>query len=83
MAQRKKDGSPARITTISDLLPGQRNWLTTAMLDHGWVEGQDFILVESEFQFGGANLNEAVTRAIASKPDVIFATGVAYTLAIH
>jgi putative ABC transport system substrate-binding protein len=53
------------------------------MRDLGWTEGRDFITVQSGFQFGGAQLDEAVRRVVADKPDLIFTITTAYAVALH
>jgi ABC-type uncharacterized transport system substrate-binding protein len=82
-AQQAKAKKPARIATVSDLPPLLRDWLVGAMREKAWLEGQDFVIVQSNYKVGDANLDEAVARVIESKPDLIFVTSLSYALAAH
>jgi hypothetical protein len=48
----------------------------------GWIEGQDFIVMQSGIETGSRSpLDEAAQRVVANKPDLIFTTTTAYALA--
>jgi hypothetical protein len=74
---------PARIATLSHLLPITRDWFIDAMREKGWLEERDFILVQSDYPDGDPNLDEAAARTVGSKPDLIFVTSLHYALAAH
>lgn len=82
-AQLAKLNKPARIATLSDLPPITRDWFVGAMREKGWLEGPDFVLVQSDYLVGDPNLDEAAARVVAGKPDLIFVTTLAYALAAH
>jgi putative tryptophan/tyrosine transport system substrate-binding protein len=81
-AQQLKLNKPARIATLSNLDP-IRGWFVDAMREKGWLEERDFILVQSHYQHGDPNLDEAVAGVVASKPDLILVTSLHYALAAH
>jgi len=53
------------------------------MLDQGWRDDQDFILVRSTVQYGQINVDEAIANVVAGNPDVIFAGSVSYAIPAH
>ena len=79
----KRDG-PFRITTFPDLSPLAKSWFLDAMRKVGWTDGVDFVL-QSGIQYGVSQreLQEAVERIVAGKPDLVFTQTTAYALAMH
>ena len=82
-AQATKGDKPFRIVTLSDLFPDHRAWFSDAMRDLGWTEARDFTIVESGVQWAQFELHDAVTRVVATKPDLILAFSTAYAIALH
>lgn len=82
-AQQAKPNRPALIATFSDLPTIGRDWFVSAMRERGWLEGRDFMVVQSNFQVGDPNLDETAARIVGSKPDLIFVTSLSYALAAH
>jgi putative ABC transport system substrate-binding protein len=66
-----------------DMIPIVRSALTEAMRELGWVEKRDVEVIESGFQYGGAQAEQAAKRVVALKPDLIITTSSSYTLVMH
>ena len=74
---------PYRIVTFPDVEPVVRDAMSVAMRELGWDEKHDVEVLESGFQYGGAQIEQAAKRVVALKPDLIFTTSSIYTLAMH
>jgi hypothetical protein len=60
---------PYRIATLPDfLVPVARDLFIDAMRELGWIEDRDFVIAESGYQYGGAQLSEAAIRVVAVSP---------------
>jgi len=85
-AQAPKHENPFRIATLPDRVAPSNEWFSDAMRDLGWMEGRDFIVVQSGL-FGMSNneqqLGEAIKHVLANKPDLILTGGTAYALIAH
>ena len=53
-----------------------------SMQAHGWVEGRDYVTVQSGIA-PGVQFEEAARRIVAEKPDLIFTGSTAYAVAVH
>ncbi len=74
--------APRRIAFLPDPLPALREAWRAEMRALGWIEGQDFIVMQSGIEIGSRSpLDEAAQRVVANKPDLIFTNTTAYALA--
>jgi putative ABC transport system substrate-binding protein len=74
--------APRRIAFLPDLLPAAREAWRADMRALGWIEGQDFIVMQSGIEMGSRSpLDEAAQRVVANKPDLIVTRATAYALA--
>jgi putative ABC transport system substrate-binding protein len=74
--------APRRIAFLPDLYPATLEAWRADMRVLGWIEGQDFIVMQSGIETGSRSpLDEAAQRVVANKPDLIFTTTTAYALA--
>jgi putative tryptophan/tyrosine transport system substrate-binding protein len=65
---------PRRIVTLPDIHPSMYHVFSDAMREPGWMEGRDFIVVASGYEWGVMKgIDETVQRLIAEKPDLILA----------
>ena len=60
----------------------RRTWVGL-MREFGWVEKQDFVIVESGMPYDPARAEVSVARVLRSDPDVIWVVSTAYALAAH
>jgi putative ABC transport system substrate-binding protein len=85
-AQAPKHENPFRIATLPDRQAPSREWFSAAMRDLGWMEGRDFIVVQSGLfgiSINEQQLSEAIKHVLANKPDLILTGGTAYALIAH
>jgi putative ABC transport system substrate-binding protein len=76
--------APRRITFLPDLYPATLEAWRAEMRVLGWIEGQDFVIMQSGKQLGSrGSLDEAAQRVVANKPDLIFTNTTAYALALQ
>jgi putative tryptophan/tyrosine transport system substrate-binding protein len=74
--------APRRIAFLPDLYPATLEAWRADMRVLGWIEGQDFIVMQSGIETGSRSpLDEDAQRVVANKPDLIFTTTTAYALA--
>ena len=71
---------PARIGLVPDLWEEWRVLLRSAMLERGWREGPDYVLVVSGIP-PGPQIEETVRRVAAAKPDLLYVANTGYALA--
>jgi putative tryptophan/tyrosine transport system substrate-binding protein len=84
LAQGARGAKPFRIVTLPDIHPSIHHVFLDAMREVGWIEGRDFIVVPSGFQWGVmTGIDEAVQRLVAGHPDLIFAGNDSHALAAH
>ena len=82
-AQPKKAGALRRIVIATDLESVvHRKALVETLRVSGWIEGRDFVFVDSGFMYGHP-FDEVARRVLDLKPDVILSVNTAYTLALH
>jgi putative ABC transport system substrate-binding protein len=81
-AQARRAGKPARVGLLPDLWDEHLEHLRKAMLQRGWREGRDYVLVLSGIP-PGPQVEESVRRIVAAKPDLIYAANTGYALAAH
>ena len=76
--------APRRIAFLPDLHPATLEAWRAEMRVLGWIEGQDFVIMQSGKQLGSrGSLDEAAQRVVANKPDLIFTYTTAYALALQ
>ena len=79
-------GAPKRIGLVPDfsvpLWQPFRDLFVESMQAHGWVEGRDYVTVQSGIA-PGVQFEEAARRIVAEKPDLIFTANTAYAVALH
>src|SRR5262249_15281476 len=76
--------APKRIDFLPDLYPAPLEAWRADMRVLGWIEGQDFIVLQSGIEVGSRGpLDEAAQRVVANKPDLIFTNTTAYALALQ
>ena len=65
--------APRRIAFLPDLYPATLEIWRADMRVLGWIEGQDFIVMQSGIESGSRSpSDEAAQRVVANKPDLIF-----------
>ena len=79
----RAQAAPYRIALYPDMAPNVRAALSASIREMGWVEKRDVSVVESGFQYGGPQAEQAAKRVAASRPDLIITTNSAYTLTMH
>jgi putative tryptophan/tyrosine transport system substrate-binding protein len=73
-----------RITFLPDLHPATLEAWRAEMRVLGWIEGQDFVIMQSGKELGSrGSLDEAAQRVVEDKPDLVFTTTTAYALALQ
>lgn len=73
-----------RIAFLPDLYPAALEAWRADMRVLGWIEGQDFIVMQSGIEVGSRGpLDEAAQRVVTNKPDLIFTNTTAYALALQ
>lgn len=73
-----------RIVTLPDIPPTIRGAFLDAMRELGWIEGRDFVVVTSGFQWGALDgIDDVVRRLTAENPDLFFVGTDAHALAVH
>jgi putative ABC transport system substrate-binding protein len=77
--------APRRIAFLPDASPVTLEAWRADMRVLGWIEGQDFIVMQSGIEIGSRSpLDEAAAqRVVANKPDLIVTTTTAYALALQ
>jgi putative ABC transport system substrate-binding protein len=80
---RAQQAKPFRIAGFPNFAPITRRILSDVMREVGWTEGTDFIIVQSGFEFGAPDPDEAARRTVAGNPDVILTIATSYALALH
>jgi hypothetical protein len=76
--------APRRITFLPDLHPATLETWRAEMRVLGWIEGQDFVIMQSGKELGSrGSLDEAAQRVVEDKPDLVFTTTTAYALALQ
>src|SRR5216684_5750117 len=77
--------APRRIAFLPDVYPATLEAWRADMRVLGWIEGQDFIVMQSGIEIGSRSpLDEAAAqRVVANKPDLIFTTTTAYALTLQ
>src|SRR5258706_5127999 len=76
------DKAPKRIAFFPDPVPVALEIWRAEMRLLGWIEGQDFIVMQSGIEVGSRSpLDEAAQRIVSNKPDLICTTTMAYALA--
>jgi putative ABC transport system substrate-binding protein len=79
-------GAPKRIGLVPDfsvpLWQPFRSLFVESMQARGWVEGRDYVIVQSGIA-PGPQIEEAAQRIVAEKPDLIFTASTAYAVALH
>jgi putative ABC transport system substrate-binding protein len=76
--------APRRITFLPDLNPANLEAWRTEMRVLGWIEGQDFVIMQSGKELGSrGSLDEAAQRVVENKPDLVFTNTTAYALALQ
>ena len=76
--------APRRIAFLPDVYPATLEAWRADMRVLGWIEGQDFIVMQSGIEIGSRSpLDEAAQRVVANKPDLIFTTTTAYALTLQ
>jgi putative ABC transport system substrate-binding protein len=76
--------APRRIAFLPDLYPAALEAWRADMRALGWIEGQDFIVMQSGIEIGSRSpLDEAAQRVVANKPDLISTNTTAYALALQ
>jgi putative ABC transport system substrate-binding protein len=74
--------APRRIAFFPDLNPVPLEYWRADMRVLGWIEGQDFIVLQSGIETGSSSpLDEAAQRVVTNKPDLICTRSTAYALA--
>jgi putative tryptophan/tyrosine transport system substrate-binding protein len=74
--------APKRIAFLPDPRPAILEIWRANMRVLGWIEGQDFIVLQSGIEPGSPKpLDEAAQRVVANKPDLICAISTAHALA--
>jgi putative tryptophan/tyrosine transport system substrate-binding protein len=81
-ALRAQSRAPYRIGLLPDHRGPYYTWLLEGLHRHGWLEQRDFVFVQSGFMLG-FNFDEAVRRVVSARPDVIFAVGTHYAIAVQ
>jgi len=82
MAQVMQREKPFRIVTLPDIHPSLHHLFSTAMREAGWIEGRDFVVVISGFQWGVmSGIDATLQRLVAGRPDLILAGNDAHALA--
>jgi len=85
LAQGVRGAKPFRIVTLPDFNPPSiRDVFIDAMRQLGWIEGRDFVVVMSGFQWGAMDgLDDVVRWLIAENPDLFFVGTDPHALAVH
>ena len=81
-AQSKHPSRPHRIGTAYKLWPEARARFADRFREHGWEEGRDYVLVDSDVA-GWEPLEEVVRSLLAKKPDLIYVTSTAHAVEAH
>ena len=82
-AQPKRPGAPRRIVIAVGLdSEVNRGVLVESLRVAGWVQGRDFVLVDTGFRYGHA-FDEVARRVLELRPDLILSVNTAYTLALY
>lgn len=71
---------PHRIGLLPEHEGAYLAWLHEAMLQQGWREGREFVLIQPGLRFG-ASPDDAAQRIVSARPDIIFTVGTHYALA--
>ena len=86
LAARAQDTNkaPRRIAFFPDPVPAPLEVWRAEMRVLGWIEGRDYIVIQSGFEAGSRSpLDEAAERVVANKPDLICTNSTAYALAMQ
>jgi putative ABC transport system substrate-binding protein len=76
--------APRGIAFFPDFRPATLESWRTDMRVLGWIEGRDYIVMQSGIEAGSPrSLDEAAQRVVANKPDLICTLSTAYTLAMQ
>ena len=81
-ALRAQPRPPYRIGLLPDHRGPAFAWVQEALLQYGWRENREHVFVQSGFTLG-FNFDEAVRRVVSAQPDIIFAIGTHYAVAIQ
>jgi putative ABC transport system substrate-binding protein len=71
-----------RIGVVPDFDEPFGGWFYEAVRGLGWVEGRDFVVIETGVPFG-PQIELAAKRMVLAAPDLIFTVNTAYALAVH
>ena len=74
---------PSRIGFFFPRNDPMRSVFVSAMKDAGWMEGRDFLIVESGHPFGAQHVEEAARAMVKGEPDLIVTLGTSRALAAH
>ncbi|MEW6690315.1 MAG: ABC transporter substrate-binding protein, partial [Pseudomonadota bacterium] len=80
-AQAGKLRKPARIGFLPDLWEFQQVLFREAMLERGWREGRDYIILFSGI--AAPAIEDAVLKILFQKPDLLYVANTGYALAAH
>jgi putative ABC transport system substrate-binding protein len=63
--------------------PDAVGWFVAAMKDRGWIEGRDYLLVQSGIPYSARQAEDAAKRIVSERPDLIVVGSTAFALAAH
>jgi putative ABC transport system substrate-binding protein len=72
-----------RIAVFPDFVPPIADWFSAEMHDLGWTEGRDLIIEQFGSKLSDLLLDEAASRVVAGKPDLIVTISTAHALALQ
>jgi putative tryptophan/tyrosine transport system substrate-binding protein len=84
LAQGARGAKPCRIVTLPDIHPSVRDVFIDALRQLDWIEGRDFVVIMSGFQWGAMDgIDDVVRGLVAENPDLFLAGSDPYALAVN